>query len=146
MPTPNRRLLLAIAVSAVAGCAGAPAIAPPAAVPTGVTWEWVELVTPVETVRVDDPAGYTLRLDDGDRVALRADCNRATGTATFAADGTVAFKPMAMTRAMCPPGSLSDRYVRELSRGARWFVKDGALFVDLPLDSGALRFRRAAAP
>jgi para-nitrobenzyl esterase len=48
-----------------------------------------------------------------------------------------------LTRAACPPGSLSDRYVRELERATIYFLKDGALFLDLPADSGTLRFERA---
>jgi para-nitrobenzyl esterase len=49
---------------------------------------------------------------------------------------------MALTRAMCPPGSLSDRSVKKLGRATVYFLKDGDLFLDLPVDSGTLRFRR----
>jgi hypothetical protein len=42
------------------------------------------------------------------------------------------------------PGSLSDRYVKEISRVTSYFLKDGDLFLELPVDSGTLRFRRRA--
>ena len=47
-----------------------------------------------------------------------------------------------MTRAFCPTGSLSDRFVREVNRAAVYFMKGGELFFDLPVDSGTLRFRQ----
>jgi len=51
---------------------------------------------------------------------------------------------MALTRAMCAPGSLSDRFVKEVGRATSYFLKDGDLFLSLPIDSGTLRFRRQA--
>ena len=50
--------------------------------------------------------------------------------------------PFAMTRAMCPPGSLSDRYVRALESAASWRVLGDRLVVALRIDSGILRFER----
>ena len=43
---------------------------------------------------------------------------------------------------MCPPGSLSDRFVKEVGRATSYFLKDGDFFLELPVDSGTLRFRR----
>jgi membrane-bound inhibitor of C-type lysozyme len=52
--------------------------------------------------------------------------------------------PIALTRAACPPGSFSDRFAREVGRATSYFVKDGELFLELPVDSGTLRFIAAA--
>ena len=48
-----------------------------------------------------------------------------------------------MTRAMCPPGSLSDRYVRALESAVTWMIVDGGLAVAMKMDAGILHFERA---
>lgn len=105
------------------------------------TWEWVSFTTPVEQIDVDKPERYTIRFERGGRAALKADCNRGTASYSTGKDRRIAFRPIALTRAMCPPGSLSDRFAKEVGR-ASYFKKDGDLFLELPVDSGALRFRR----
>jgi para-nitrobenzyl esterase len=85
-----------------------------------------------------------LRPQPDGRVAVKADCNRGMTSYSVSTDRRIAFKPMAMTRAACPPGSLSDRYVKEVSRVTSYFLKDGDLFLELPVDSGTPRFRRQA--
>ena len=57
-------------------------------------------------------------------------------------DRRIALGPVALTKMACPPGSLSDRFAREVGRAAVWFQRDGDLHLDLPMDSGTLRFRR----
>jgi heat shock protein HslJ len=59
-----------------------------------------------------------------------------------AADRKITLGPLALTRMMCPPGSQSDRFVKELGRVSSYFTKDGELFLELPVDSGTLRFTR----
>lgn len=141
-----RALLVACALL-LPGCAAGPLTgvrpAPADASPRieAVDWEWVETVTPVETVTVPDPSLYTLRID-GARAALRADCNRATAMVEVSPPRELAFKTPAMTRAMCPPGSLSERYVKDVTRTTTYFFRDGALYLEMPVDSGTLRFRR----
>ncbi|MGH6693456.1 MAG: META domain-containing protein [Gammaproteobacteria bacterium] len=107
-----------------------------------VTWQWESLVTPVETVKPDRPELYTLQFDRSGRVAVRADCNRGSGQYTVSAGRRITFGAMALTRAACPPGSLSDRFVRDVGRVSSYFFRDGALFLEMPVDSGTLRFRR----
>ena len=67
------------------------------------TWRWVSLATPEETLTIAEPERYTLRFSDGDRVALRADCNRGAGSVVFPEPGAIRFGALATTRAMCPP-------------------------------------------
>ena len=107
-----------------------------------VTWEWVSLTTPVEQVNADAPERYTLQFQRDGRVALRADCNRGHGTYSVGADRQIALGPIALTRAACPPGSLGDRFAREVGRATSYFMRDGDLYLELPADSGTLRFRR----
>ena len=107
-----------------------------------VPWQWESLVTPVETVKPDRPELYTLQFDRSGRVAVRADCNRGSGPYTVSAGRRITFGAMALTRAACPPGSLSDRFIRDVGRVSSYFVRDGALFLEMPVDSGTLRFRK----
>ncbi len=108
------------------------------------TWHWVSLTTPVEQVTVDAPDKYTIRFDKSGKVAVKADCNRGMISYTVSADRRIELKPMALTKAMCPPGSLSDRFVKEVTRASNYFRKDGDLYLQLPVDSGTLRFHRQA--
>jgi heat shock protein HslJ len=135
------------------GALGAPAMdtadvdAPVMGLPSDlqdVTWEWVSFTTPVEQIQVDGPSRYTIRFGPDGRVAMKADCNRGTGSYEFGADRRISFKPLALTRAACPPGSLSDRFAKEVGRASSYFIRDGDLFLELPADSGTLRFRRQA--
>jgi heat shock protein HslJ len=106
----------------------------------GKTWRWVSFISPVEKVMVDASDRYTIEFMADGSVAIGADCNRAMGSFTVSADRRISFGQLATTRALCPEGSLSDRYLRELSRVNSYFQKDGDFFLELPFDSGTLRF------
>ena len=110
----------------------------------GVTWEWEGFSTPAEQRTIDTPDRYTIRFDSSGRVAVRADCNRGTGSYTATPDGQLTLTPMALTRAMCPPGSMSDEFARAVGTAARFDVRDGALLLTLPANGGTLRFRKTA--
>jgi heat shock protein HslJ len=75
-------------------------------------------------------------------VALKADCNRGVGSYKVSPDRRITLKPIALSRMMCPKGSLSDRFAKEVGRATSYFLKDGDLFLELPVDSGTLRFRK----
>jgi hypothetical protein len=60
----------------------------------------------------------------------------------FLKPGAVRMGPLALTRAMCPPGSLSDRFARDVERAVRWTVRDGHLHLELPEASGILWLKR----
>jgi heat shock protein HslJ len=106
------------------------------------TWQWVSFTTPVEQIQVDQPERYTIRFERGGRAALHADCNRGMTSYSAGRDRRITFRPITLTRAMCSPGSLSDRFAREVGRASSYFLKDGDLFLELPVDSGTLRFKR----
>jgi para-nitrobenzyl esterase len=85
---------------------------------------------------------HTIRFGSDGPLALRADCNRGRGTYAINPDHNLLFGPAALTRAMCPPGSLGVRFVAELTRTVTFFLREGDLFLGLSIDSGTLRFRR----
>jgi heat shock protein HslJ len=107
-----------------------------------VTWEWVSFTSPVEQITVDAPERYTIRFGREGRAAVRADCNRGSTGYSVSADRRIALGPIVLTRMMCPPGSQDARFVNEIGRATSYFLKDGYLFLELPVDSGTLRFRR----
>jgi len=107
-----------------------------------MTWELAGIATPIEQRTIDTPDRYTVRFDSGGRLTVRADCNRGTGTYTVSSDRRLMVNPLALTRAMCQPGSMSDRFAAQVSRVTRYEVRGGDLYLTLASDSGTLRFRR----
>jgi heat shock protein HslJ len=106
------------------------------------TWQWVSFTSPVEQITVDSPERYTIRFGRDGRVAVRADCNRGSTSYSVAAHRRIMLGPIVLTRMMCPPGSQDARFVKEFGRARSYFLKDGDLFLELPVDSGTLRFKR----
>ena len=106
------------------------------------TWHWVGFTTPVETLTITEPESYVLSFADGDRVALRADCNRAAGSVGFPEPGAIRFGVLATTRAICPPGSLGARFASEVVRAGHWAIQRGELRLELSDGAGVLRFTR----
>ena len=140
--------LLTLAITglvAFVGCSAAPrdqgatrVRTPEAAI--GV-WHWEATVTPVEQIGTANSARYTLELQPGGLALVRADCNRGRGSYEIG-DDRITFGPIVTTRMACPPGSLDGRYLKDLQRATIFFVEGGKLFLDLPMDSGTMRFAR----
>jgi heat shock protein HslJ len=108
---------------------------------TGVTWRWEQTTTPVDVIDVDAPERYTIQLMSDGQFHFTADCNTGRGTYTLQG-GQLGFEIGPMTRAACPPGSLSDEFIEELQAAAIYFVEGGELHIDLIYDSGTMRFAR----
>jgi|GEM_PF-2547452 len=104
------------------------------------TWQWEATVTPVERIEVPAPERYTVLLEDGGNVQARFDCNNGGGEYRIAA-GTLTFGPLFATRMACPEGSLDAPFMRDLQRVESFFVENGQLYLELPYDSGTMRFR-----
>lgn len=121
----------------------APADAPPSDL-VGIQWQLqlVEFNTD-ERVTLDDPSLYTLEFLDDERVAVRADCNRATGTYTQTGEQQLSITLGPTTLAACPPGSFSDRYLQTLQGAAAYLINEGDLYIDLELDTGTMIFSPA---
>lgn len=93
------------------------------------------------TTKPSDPALYTMRLGADGSVAMRLNCNRATGTwsATPGPDGTSGtfqFGPLAGTRALCPPPSLDERITAQSQYVRSYLLKDGRLSLTMMADGG----------
>ncbi len=96
------------------------------------------------TYRPDQPDAFLLTFDADGRVAVRADCNRGQGTWTYQAPSALLFGPLATTRMACPPGSLHDRFLRNLEYVRSFVMKDGHLFLATMADGAILEFAPAS--
>ena len=121
---------------------------PPAALPgtrtadTAGQWQWEGLVSPAGRIEIEQPERYTLELQNGGKVVVRADCNRAQGSQKF--DGrALSIRLTSMSKATCASGSLSNRFVTLLEAAAAQRVRGDNLFIDLASEGGTMRFVRA---
>ena len=111
----------------------------------GTSWELVELRSPedsIGTVRVDDPARYTITFNADGSAALRLDCNRGRGSWRSEEPGRVEFGAVATTRMMCPSGSLDARLGRELPWVRVYAIQGDTLRLELMADGGQQFWRR----
>ena len=106
------------------------------------TWQWESTTTPVEKITVPNPERYTILLTDEGKVQARFDCNRGGGNYKIS-EGKLSFGPLISTRMACPPDSLDNKLMKDLQRVSSFFLQDGNLYLELPLDSGTMRFRPA---
>lgn len=102
-------------------------------------WQWVSFTNPMDQYDVEMPENYMLQFNTDGSVNIKADCNQAMGE--YSADSsslTIEVGPM--TRAMCPPESRSDDFVKYLGASAKYFFEEGHLFIDLMADGGTMEF------
>jgi len=108
----------------------------------GTTWQWVSTITPVETFESVEPARYTITLASDGSVAAQFDCNRGQGSYEVT-DNRLSFGLFAATRMACPEDSQDSVFMRHLEEVTTFFMRDGQLFLEMPYDSGTMRFRAA---
>lgn len=126
-----------------AAMAAAPSAAAAQPKLTDHAWQWIATRTPVESIAPADPRKYTIQFNEDGSTALLADCNRGSGTHTHTAEGGIKIAPVALTRRMCPPGSLDSRFLQQLGVASHTFFRDDTLYIDLGMDRGTMRFSHA---
>jgi uncharacterized lipoprotein YbaY/predicted small secreted protein len=126
------------AVAAEEPMAEAAPAEPTAAVPglTNVLWQWDRFTEGAESFEVPDPEAYQLAFLADGQFALRADCNRGRGRYEAGADGSIMLDVGPMTRAMCGPDSLDNRFLEYLGSVTTYSIAEGGLYLDLTTDSG----------
>ncbi len=127
----------AVATEAPAGAVAAPQL-------IGGTWNWEEFIdnAGVQSLKVADPASYTVTFNEDGTAAMKADCNQAAGS--YVLDGgnlTLTVGPM--TLAMCSAESLGEQFLVNLTSVATVGSKDGKLLLDLMADGGTMIFAPA---
>jgi len=108
----------------------------------GKTWQWVSTISPVEKITVTTPDRYTILLHPDGKIQARFDCNRGGGNYEIS-EGKLSFGPMMSTRMACPPDTLDAQFMRDLQQVSSFFLEGGQLYLELPLDSGTMRFKQA---
>ncbi|MBW8636266.1 META domain-containing protein [Hoeflea sp. WL0058] len=107
---------------------------------TGTSWRLVEIQSMNDTVaRPENPSRYTLEFLPDGRVAIQADCNRGAGAWTNDG-GQLQFGPIASTKAMCPPSSISEIYLSQFEWVRSYVMEDGHLFLATMADGSIIEF------
>jgi para-nitrobenzyl esterase len=120
--------------------------APPATAPTleGTSWQLLAFQGSDDTrLTPDERSKYTIEFGTEGRLTARIDCNRGRGTWKSSGASGLEFGPLALTRAMCPPGSLHDHIVKNWGYVRSFVMKDGHLFLSLMADGGIYEFEPA---
>jgi heat shock protein HslJ len=111
----------------------------------GTAWRLLNIASMDDTdYRPDDPSKYTLQFAGDGAVSIQADCNRGTGSWDSEASGQLRFGPIASTRALCPPGSLSERYLAQFEWVRSYVMRDGHLYLATMADGSIIEFEPLA--
>ncbi len=107
----------------------------------GSTWRLVRLQSSDDKVFTPESrAVYTVAFGRDGKVAVVGGCNRGTGTWTATLPSGLTFGPLATTRAMCPPESLSARYLGDFQYMRSYQLVGGHLYISLMADGGIYEF------
>jgi para-nitrobenzyl esterase len=139
--------LLAAATIAACDRSGAPPDATkPAASLAGTSWQLVKFTGSDGTrVEPDDRTKYTLAFQADGVVVARIDCNRGRGAWKSDVPGQLVLGPLALTRMLCPPGSMHDRVASDFGAVRGYAMKDGHLLLSLMADGGTYEYEPASA-
>src|SRR5215469_4742255 len=103
-------------------------------------WQWVGGTSAGTNLSIAEPARYTIRFTSQGRVEVRADCNRGVGSYRVLAQQGLSLGPLALTRALCLPGSQSEQFIQMLTGARSYTLQDGHLRLTLPQNTGEMRF------
>ena len=136
----KRFLLLLVTLGIVVGCAPTPVHL---AGIGGTSWQLVKFQGGDGMVLMpDDKAKYTVAFANDGNVSVRFDCNRGRGEWILNGPNQLRFDLLALTRAICPPGSLHDHLVRQWPFVRAYTVTGGHLYLSLMADVGSFEFER----
>lgn len=133
--------LLAVAIASAVACCGLTATTAGAQDPmlTGPLWLLEEIVYNNDTMTVpDDPEDYSIQFFDDGSLGVRVDCN--VGNGIYEVDSSDFITLQAFTLAACGPESLDNEFRQGLSDAVNYFFLEGDLYMDLPVDTGTLKF------
>jgi para-nitrobenzyl esterase len=145
----SRTMRLAGAVFAgiaLAGCGRStepPAATAPAtsANLAGTSWQLVKITGgDGKSVQPDDRSKYTLTFEADGSVVARIDCNRGHATWKAEAPDRLVLGPLALTRMMCPEGSMHDRVAADWGAVRSYAVRDGHLVLSLMAGGGTYEY------
>ena len=116
--------------------------APAASELVGPVWQWLSFQGGDDsTIEVDAPNHYTVEFQPDGNLNIRADCNIVGGT--YAVDGSsLSLETTTSTMAACPPDSLADDFLKNLSAAASYIIEEGQLYISLMTDAGIMQFEQ----
>jgi para-nitrobenzyl esterase len=134
----KRSLLLLLTLGILVGCASKQVSL---AGIGGRSWQLVKFQGGDGKVLMpDDKTKYTVAFENNGNLSVRFDCNRGNGSWILNGPNQVRFGPLALTRAMCPPGSLHDHLVKQWPFVRGYSVTGGSLYLSLMADGGRYEF------
>jgi heat shock protein HslJ len=108
---------------------------------SGTSWQLVKIMLMDDSsASPDDPSKYTLNFGQDGRATIQADCNRGAGSWSSRSQSQLAFSKIASTRALCPPGSISEKFLAQFEWVRSYTVKDGHLFLATMADGSIIEF------
>jgi para-nitrobenzyl esterase len=143
----RRHGLVVVVAAMLAACTAQPPPATGATTPAsleGSSWRLVQIAMSDGVTRpAIERSRYTIGFGKQGVLNVRFDCNRGRGSWASSGPGNLEFGPLALTRALCPTGSLHDELVRQWPYVRSYLVKDGRLFLVLMADGGTIEFEPA---
>jgi para-nitrobenzyl esterase len=134
----KRSLLLLVTLGILVGCASKQVSL---AGIGGRSWQLVKFQGGDGKVLMpDDKAKYTVAFENNGDLSVRFDCNRGNGSWILNGPNQVRFGPLALTRVMCPPGSLHDHLVKQWPFVRGYSFTGGNLSLSLMADGGRYEF------
>lgn len=104
------------------------------------TWQLVEFRSNSDAVGIktpDYPANYTMTLRQNGSVSMQLNCNRGTGSyKALKSSGQITFKPMVVTRALCPPPSMDEFIAMQMEYVQSYIIENDRLYFNLMADGG----------
>lgn len=136
-PRASRLLAFAVVVAVLlAGC-GSSGL-------TNGTWQWTASTTtlPASQSVVPDPSLYTLTFKSDGTVAVKSDCNSASGAYTTSGSSmTITLGPT--TLAICASDLLDQAFRTSLALVGSYELKDSTLTLTLKANAGTMTFKNA---
>lgn len=126
-----------------ASAASEPSASGPVGTLADTAWRLLEIRSVDGTVdRPRDDARYLLSFDADDTVRIVADCNRGNGTWATEHPSKLRFGAIATTRRMCPPESISDRFLSSFQRVRGYALEDGRLLLTSGAEGPSMEFAK----
>jgi len=108
----------------------------------GPVWHWVQTRYNHDKEAVPlEPKDYTLQFVQDGTLNVKADCNLKGGIYSIK-ENRLSIEITHSTMAACPEGSLEEQFVRDMTAGTIYFLKDGYLYIDLEFETGTMKFGR----
>jgi len=113
----------------------------------GTSWQLVKIMSMDDHVyEPDDKSKYTLTFRADGAATVQADCNRGTGPWTSESAGQLQFGPIASTKALCPPSSLSERFLAQFQWVRSYRMENGHLFLATMADGSIIELEPVELP